>query len=46
MMLPAALEMEQEPSPMASEQELLSAALEQMSLPMCNGFKLLFVALE
>ena len=31
---------------MASEQELSAAVLEQMSLPMCNGFKLLPVALE
>ena len=37
MLLPVAPEAEQEPSPMASE---------HMSLPACNGYKLLHVALE
>ena len=46
MFLPVALEMEQEPSPVASEQELSTVALEQMPSSMCNSFELLSALLH
>ena len=46
MLLPVVLEMEQEPSPTVTEQDIPPSALEQMSLPTCNGFELLSAASE